>query len=397
MLPYALAIVVGLSSLILFSTAFFMSDAHRQDDFFWSGVGLFYALVLWFCATRITGGLLLGQAAAVALLVSYNWQTLKLRKAIANPERAAELNNFSVIQAVGNMFNRRPKSSVKPTVTTTQTATPEADKTTIATPDTLERGTPEVTREPVSNVEESVIPQVTETVSNLDNNETSIEPETMTPPVATETATTTPQPEKKGLFGKLFNLGKEKPTAITNTKLDEIFDDEELLEEDFEEETVTTTPQPTEKTNAEATIAENPKITEVESESVSIKVTPETVVSPSTSGDEEVVEVTIEKIEIKLTPEALAEEGKIDEILSLAETPVNNDTKTTEDILPTTQDTSIVEEAPESVTMDKPEAKTDPNSDLADKPTDTSEIDEFLADLEEKNDSDRESIVKYES
>ena len=73
MLSYALAIAVGLSSLILFSTAFLMSDIHRQDDFFWSGVGLFYALVLWFCATRITGSLLLGQTAAVALLISYHW------------------------------------------------------------------------------------------------------------------------------------------------------------------------------------------------------------------------------------------------------------------------------------------------------------------------------------
>ena len=34
MLPYALAIAVGLSSSFLFLTAFFFKDIHRQDDFF---------------------------------------------------------------------------------------------------------------------------------------------------------------------------------------------------------------------------------------------------------------------------------------------------------------------------------------------------------------------------
>ncbi|MEM7761539.1 MAG: Ycf66 family protein, partial [Cyanobacteria bacterium P01_A01_bin.40] len=54
MLSYALAIAIAISSLGLFLTAFLMSDLHRQDDFLWSGVGLFYALVLWYCAQNIT-------------------------------------------------------------------------------------------------------------------------------------------------------------------------------------------------------------------------------------------------------------------------------------------------------------------------------------------------------
>lgn len=137
MLSYALAIAIALSSLVLFSTAFVMSDIHRQDDFLWSGVGLVYALVLWFGARNITGAVLLGQAAASALLISYNWQTLKLRKAIANPEKATEIRNFSLLQAFNGLFtrDRSPKvpqaeiSETLPKVTESSIAIPETTST----------------------------------------------------------------------------------------------------------------------------------------------------------------------------------------------------------------------------------------------------------------------------
>jgi hypothetical protein len=87
MLAYFLAIAVALSSLSLFGLAFFSPDLHRRDDFLWSGVGLFYALVLWVCAGRISGGLLLGQIAAASLIFALGWQTWKLRQAIAYPEQ----------------------------------------------------------------------------------------------------------------------------------------------------------------------------------------------------------------------------------------------------------------------------------------------------------------------
>jgi hypothetical protein len=106
MLSYALAIAVAISSLILFSTAFVMSKIHRKDDFLWSGVGLFYALVLWYCAKNITGTVLLGQAAATVLIVSYSWQTIKLRRAIANPVQATETKNFSVVQSINGLWQR---------------------------------------------------------------------------------------------------------------------------------------------------------------------------------------------------------------------------------------------------------------------------------------------------
>jgi hypothetical protein len=50
MLAYILAIAVAVSSLALYLAAFFLPEVHRKNDFIWSGVGLFYALVLWVCA-----------------------------------------------------------------------------------------------------------------------------------------------------------------------------------------------------------------------------------------------------------------------------------------------------------------------------------------------------------
>lgn len=82
MLAYILALVVGLGSLALYISAFFFPEIHRKNDFIWSGIGLFYALVLWVFAPRIWGGLLLGHVASVALLVWFGWQTLSLRRQV---------------------------------------------------------------------------------------------------------------------------------------------------------------------------------------------------------------------------------------------------------------------------------------------------------------------------
>ena len=128
MLSYALAIAVAISSLALFATAFFMSDIHRQDDFLWSGIGLFYASILWFCARNITGTVLLGQAAATTLLVSYSWQTLKLRKAVAHPEKAAEINNFSVLRSVTKLLKGEKTQAPAPVTTPIDAANKKVTK-----------------------------------------------------------------------------------------------------------------------------------------------------------------------------------------------------------------------------------------------------------------------------
>ncbi|HBK96182.1 MAG TPA: hypothetical protein DD001_02060 [Microcoleaceae bacterium UBA10368] len=82
MLAYILALAVGLGSFSIYMAAFFFPEVHRKSDFVWSGVGLFYALILWACAGRITGALLLGQMAGVALLGWLAWETLSLRRQV---------------------------------------------------------------------------------------------------------------------------------------------------------------------------------------------------------------------------------------------------------------------------------------------------------------------------
>jgi Ycf66 protein N-terminus len=120
MLAYILAIAVGLGSFIFYMAAFFFPEVHRKYDFLWSGVGLFYALVLWICAGRITGGVLLGQTAAVALVGWLGWQTLTLRRATTSstekteiaPEVEAKAKGFSpasLLSPITNLF-RKPQA-----------------------------------------------------------------------------------------------------------------------------------------------------------------------------------------------------------------------------------------------------------------------------------------------
>ncbi|AFZ57116.1 hypothetical protein H6G54_27780 [Anabaena cylindrica FACHB-243] len=113
MLAYVLALVVGLGSLAIYMAAFFFPEIHRKNDFVWSGVGLFYALVLWIFTPRITGGLLLGHVASVALLVWFGWQTLSLRRQLTpevqqTPIPSPELVKMSIQEQVSN-FSVREK------------------------------------------------------------------------------------------------------------------------------------------------------------------------------------------------------------------------------------------------------------------------------------------------
>lgn len=192
MLSYALAIAVALSSLVLFLTAFLMSDIHRRDDFLWSGVGLFYALVLWFCARNITGAILLGQTAATILLVSYSWQTLKLRKAVANPTRAPEIDNFSVLQTINSLLKRnKPQPVIVEPAVVSPPAKITEEKITI--PDTTTEDKPEAT-------------QLQKSGNSISSNKQN-------------------KPGKPGMFGKMF--GNKQKTTITNTKLEDILEEEE--------------------------------------------------------------------------------------------------------------------------------------------------------------------------
>ncbi|MGJ3253021.1 MAG: Ycf66 family protein [Elainellaceae cyanobacterium] len=82
MLAYILAITVALGSFALYMSAFFFPEVYRKYDLTWSGVGMFYALVLWVCAGQINGGVLLGHGASVALIGWFGWQNLHQRRAL---------------------------------------------------------------------------------------------------------------------------------------------------------------------------------------------------------------------------------------------------------------------------------------------------------------------------
>jgi hypothetical protein len=79
MLTYILALMVIVASAGLYSATFVLPEVSRKNDLAWSGVGLFYGLVLWVCAGRITGGVLLGQMASVGLIGWLGWQTIESR------------------------------------------------------------------------------------------------------------------------------------------------------------------------------------------------------------------------------------------------------------------------------------------------------------------------------
>ncbi|MEW5859059.1 MAG: Ycf66 family protein [Cyanobacteriota bacterium] len=160
MLAYILAIAVAVGSFALYMAAFFFPEVHRKSDFIWSGVGLFYALVLWVCAGRITGGVLLGQIASVALVGWLGWETLTLRRSltpaaqqteIPSPEALQEkLTKLSLPQRITGLFtNLKDKAQQtaskvtqsKPGSGTTQAG---ASKTTPA-PTSTDTGKPRVT------------------------------------------------------------------------------------------------------------------------------------------------------------------------------------------------------------------------------------------------------------
>ncbi|HBL09963.1 MAG TPA: hypothetical protein DD379_00685 [Cyanobacteria bacterium UBA11162] len=106
MLPYVLALVIGLGSFAFYMAAFFFPEVHRKNDFLWSGVGLFYALILWVCAGRVTGAVLLSQMASVSLLGWLGWQTLILRRQLTVPQQQTPVpTQAEVSSTVGNLLS----------------------------------------------------------------------------------------------------------------------------------------------------------------------------------------------------------------------------------------------------------------------------------------------------
>lgn len=109
MLAYILALAVATGSIGIYIAAFFFPEIGRKNDIYWSGVGLFYALVLWVCAKQITGGLLLGQVAGVVLLGWFAFQTLQLRRQLTPQQQQTAVP--SAAQVTSNIQERVAKRS----------------------------------------------------------------------------------------------------------------------------------------------------------------------------------------------------------------------------------------------------------------------------------------------
>ncbi|WP_404790554.1 Ycf66 family protein [Altericista sp. CCNU0014] len=89
MLNHLLAGILGLGSLSLFLSGFFLPELRRKTDPIWSGVGLIYALLLW-----IEGnGHLLEHVASVSLIIWFGWQTLQQRRQFSEPETQTAIPN----------------------------------------------------------------------------------------------------------------------------------------------------------------------------------------------------------------------------------------------------------------------------------------------------------------
>ena len=159
MLVYLLAIASGSGSLALFLTAFFVPEIHRKGDFLWSGIGLFYALVLWVLASQINGGLLLGETAGVAVLLWAILQVLQTRwKSVPIEQRSAP--SVELVNKIEKVFSEEALQKLQ--AQTTAIAA-KFDRSKTSKTSKPEVPAPEI---PVSEVISEVIPKVTVEVSS---------------------------------------------------------------------------------------------------------------------------------------------------------------------------------------------------------------------------------------
>lgn len=437
MLAYLLAIAVGLGSFALYMAAFFFPEVHRKDDFLWSGVGLFYALVLWVCAGRITGGVLLGQVAGVSLLGWFVWETVVLRRAISRPEERTEvLEGLSVTELMANQLDKisslwRKKPKPKPQVKTTETATtippevetvveasletpidrekeqfstaeaetvilenpvgenPEeisaveevetATQATLQTP--VEEEIEESSEEEIDTVIEDFVstPIEKETEKNL-SNETQTTPEFIVPPQAKAT-----NQKKKGFFGQLIGkisspFRKQKTEAKT-TKEPVVAS---LSNVDLE------------KTSNDAEIFVEeilPNLedvaTEVEKETVAVDVSPTT--------EAPITETETEKIsEVELEETAAPRESEIPQV----ETNSTIEIEVTKIAIKATSETNLEELAAEleteidrvEVALNEEKQETEATIETEDE----TELAEFVSELEAESETDTTETIEVE-
>ena len=402
MLAYVLAIAVGLSSLILFLTAFIKSDIHNKDDFLWSGVGLFYALVLWFCASRITGSVLLGQVAAVALVVSFNWQNLQLRKAIAKGEQQVDLDSFSITGMISGLLkgSRQPK----PQSNITQTTAEEEKGATLAeVVKSLEEEKSLEAKVPETVVESEEINSTIEEVAESSSTEETVDHSD------SQSADITTEPKKKGLsIGRIFHRGNKQSSPGSDMESDtssqitssvpEIPTEEPEPKTDIVEstESIESTANPTHELEVDITTKSSSDSPVKEQETISAE---EIVIVPTVETDEESSstqesdfrEDTRTDSVAKASPEVEIEE--IEVVIPLSESNPENASELNIES-PTEEIQVDIEPRKEQDLIDveftPSETDRQPSTPKQSEQEPTSSIDDFLADLDKSIDKSSE-------
>ncbi|MEG4104672.1 Ycf66 family protein [Microcoleus sp. S13_C5] len=166
MLAYFLALAVGLGSFSIYMAAFFFPEVHRKSDFTWSGVGLFYALILWACAGRITGALLLGQMAGVAMLGWFAWETLTLRRQVTPVGEQTPIPQSANLAAAGVPFAGLFAKKKEPAAKKPKFVRSPKPKTDVVSAPTLDKGEVKLEEQPAippiaESIAESAIAQTT--------------------------------------------------------------------------------------------------------------------------------------------------------------------------------------------------------------------------------------------
>ena len=272
MLSYFLAIIIAIISVALYLTAFLDRKIHRQDDFLWSGLGLFYGLILWICAGRITGALLLGQLAATFLIIAFVWETRQLRKAITSQENEVQLEGISLFNLILSLLGKLSSLTQRKT-TQTKATSDEQKVTTKQTPEAtsdladsvnekeeeqsiLEETTPVDQKEQskistentVTSQEEITTPESIDTssetskidnqpvddssIDNDQNKETESETKTQSNSVNLNKTFSTEENKDKGLFAKLLNNLK-KPFQKKSSPPSQKAEESNVEDDDF--------------------------------------------------------------------------------------------------------------------------------------------------------------------
>ena len=191
-----LALAVAIASLAILTTFLLFPKAHRKEDFALGGGGLLYALILWACAGRITGAVLLGQMAAIALLGWFGWETITLRKQVSSLAQQLPVAEPGIEAATGSSASGTPSSNA-----TAEEKAPEAEVAS-EMPEPTVSEEEAVAGAPFTEAIDTSEPTASPPTTDIQSSETSVQP----PEEETEAAADKPTTDKSTTKSPLVAL-----------------------------------------------------------------------------------------------------------------------------------------------------------------------------------------------